>query len=139
MEYEKKRWFNPETNSYNVPTRVVLPDTHAEKHSIAHGARSNTFRRVQIMDMNKQDGVWYIQGGRMNGKTLAHAVNFGYGEVLLNRHVMKHQEEEYAAIKAEVERQKGPETVVKWCPGCNHTTRHTLDGVCVKCSKEAGK
>ena len=98
--------------------------------------------------MYKDDeGVWRDSTHTKNGKTLADAVHLtlaeaihvGHGWELLARHMMKWQRAEYSAIMAEIAQQKGPETVVAVCPACGYTTRHTLDGVCVKCNKEAGK
>lgn len=79
--------------------------------------------------------------GGLNGKTLAQAVRWGYGWYLLQRHMMRDEREEYDAIRAEIERQRGPKTFVEWCPICSHTTHHTLDTGCVQCVayKEARK
>lgn len=69
--------------------------------------------------------------GGLNGKTLAQAVKFGYGWYLLQRHMMRDDRDAYAAIMAEIERQK---TYMNWCYKCDIPTLHTNDKGCLDCA-----
>lgn len=71
--------------------------------------------------------------GGLNGKTLAQAVRWGYGWYLLQRHMMVDQRQEYAAIMAEIERQK---TFMDWCYKCDIPTLHTIAEGCCDCASE---
>ncbi len=89
--------------------------------------------------MYKENGIWYVYGGGLTGKTLAQAVRWGYGWYLLEHHMMSDQQEEHDAIRAEIARQAGPKTFVEWCPRCQLTTHHRLDTGCVECLGQSGR
>ena len=91
--------------------------------------------------MYEEDGVWYLSpnGTSTSHMPLEEAVRDRCHWVIETLIPSVRGKEQQDAISVEIERQAGRKTVVKWCSGCNHTTRHRLDTGCVNCSKEAGK
>lgn len=64
----------------------------------------------------------------MNGKTLAEAVGEGWGNKLMD---VGCTNEQYAAIDAEMERQRW---YMNWCYRCQTSTYHTNNKGCLDCA-----